>query len=444
MKFGRGVLTIILMATSFDLSVGNIFENKNRSIQLSNTFYNDRNVMRNKEIWNLAEDHIKSIMIARDDSYDLTLHAPCSSPSALWLEEQTAMISSDDLNKIMDWNLFIIPFAYKLYVDAPGKNIQNYSKTVSIMDFLTDNEDMEEYFGPDGEYTEEIRDIFHQARDFWSGSGVADEIHIRGAHGSDLADEHKLIPTLELLFEDSYDKDYTVHDHANEIQDLIMRLPGGYDFPLLTFNAFATDEMNGVDPSIIIGDGYFEFQKASRSESEGERVLLPFSHTFRNVLKSPILGLYVISGPEYVLTHEFAHHVMYAMDLSLEEYKKEELMADAFAAYFLANNNGGDMSSSEISNIHQVAFSVGDCKINDNLHHGTPRQRTCATIWGATFADSDEGRNLNARQLYSGFNNWYSAIEELDEDCTPLSSVSSSKRVHFILLLMIPVAWYLY
>jgi hypothetical protein len=284
------------------------------------------------------------------------------------------------------------------------------------MDFLTDSEEMEEYFGPEGEYTEEIRNIFDQAREFWSGSGVVDEIHIRGAHGSDLADEHKLIPTLELLFEGSYDRDYTVHDHANQIQELIMRLPGGYDFPLLTFNAFATDEMDDVDPSIIIGDGYFEFQKASSSESE---------------------------GPEYVLTHEFAHHVMYAMDLSMDDYKKEELMADAFAAYFLANNNGGDMTSNEISNVHKVAFSVGDCEIKDNFHHGTPRQRTCATIWGATFADSEEGRNLNARQLYTGFNDWYSAIEELDEDCIPLSSVSSRKRIHFILSMAIPIVWYL-
>ena len=68
------------------------------------------------------------------------------------------------------------------------------------------------------------------------------------------------------------------------------------------------------------------------------------------------------------MTHEFAHHVMYAMGLSFEDYKKEELMADAFAAYFLAHNSGGDMTSSEISNIHRVAFSVGDCETSDAFH----------------------------------------------------------------------------
>lgn len=35
---------------------------------------------------------------------------------------------------------------------------------------------------------------------------------------------------------------YTIYDHARDIQQLISRLPGQYSFPLLTFNAFATDE----------------------------------------------------------------------------------------------------------------------------------------------------------------------------------------------------------
>ena len=141
------------------------------------------------------------------------------------------------------------------------------------------------------------------------------------------------------------------------------------------------------------------------------------------------------------MTHEFAHHVMYAMGLSLEDYKKEELMADAFAAYFLAHNSGGDMTSSEISNIHRVAFSVGDCETSDAFHHGTPRERKCSTQFGATFAE--EGRRLNARQLYSKFSDWYSDIEEMDENCVPITSASSGIRLDAILALMIPVLWLL-
>ena len=50
---------------------------------------------------------------------------------------------------------------------------------------------------------------------------------------------------------------------------LITRLPGGYNFPLLTFNAFATDEKGDEESSIIIGDGYFQFQNALGMDSEG-------------------------------------------------------------------------------------------------------------------------------------------------------------------------------
>ena len=176
------------------------------------------------------------------------------------------------MQKIIEWNLFIIPFAYKLYIDVPP----NHSGTFIISNVLST--DKQEYFGTEGEFTNEINNIFEDAQAFWAGSGVEDEIHIRGAHGADLADMDKLIPTLELLFKGSYDDDYTVYDHANEIQELILRLPGGYNFPLLTFNAFATDKMDDADPSIIIGDGYFNFQKASNSESEGKssRCSLPF------------------------------------------------------------------------------------------------------------------------------------------------------------------------
>jgi hypothetical protein len=268
MIIGSGILTIVLMVKSLELSEANLFENTQRSIEVAEALQNDRDVIVNKEVWNLAENHIKSMMAARDDPYDLTLNTPCSSPSTVWLQEQTALISTEDLEKIMEWNLFIIPFAYKLYVEVPEEP-KNLGSVVSIMDLLGQGDD-DEYFGSDGEYTDEIRKIFNEAREFWSGSGVLDEIHIRGAHGSDLADRDKLIPTLEILFEGSYDDDYTVNDHADEIQELILRLPGGYDFPLLTFNAFATDEMDDTDPSIIIGDGYFEFQKASSSDSEGK------------------------------------------------------------------------------------------------------------------------------------------------------------------------------
>lgn len=55
-------------------------------------------------------------------------------------------------------------------------------------------------------------------------------------------------------------------------------------------------------------------------------------------------------------------------------------MADVFSAYFLAHNQGGGMTAGEISAVHQVAFSVGDCQTSHEGHHGTPIQRRCATL----------------------------------------------------------------
>lgn len=258
MIFRSTIISIVLLADTFRLSECNLFDIRPPEISLADGLRNDHNVFVNTEVWNLAEQNIRALKVT--DPFDFKSNALCSSPSSVWLQEQTALVAPEDLDKILKWNLYIIPFAYKLYIEEDTQEFFGIDVPVYS----------EEYFGVNGEYTEEIRDIFQEAQEFWSGSGVVDTIFIRGAHGSDLEDREKLIPTLELLFEGSYNEEYTVEDHADEIQDLIERLPGQYEFPLLTFNAFATDAMDDVDPSIIIGDGYFEFQKASNSDSEGK------------------------------------------------------------------------------------------------------------------------------------------------------------------------------
>lgn len=260
-----------------------------------------------------------------------------------------------------------------------------------------------EYIGTDGKYTQEINSILEQAQSFWSDSGVNDDIRILGAHGSDIADLHnKLIPTLEVLYgtryEDENGHEYTIMDHAMDIQDLIMRLPGGYDYPLLTFNAFATDEDEydtNNHPSIIIGDGYFQFQESIGFELE---------------------------GPEYALTHEHAHHLQFLLDAPevRESARHQELMADALSAYFLAHEHGLDMSSNEISHLRQIAYSAGDCETSNDGHHGTPRQRRCATAWGASLSQNENGAGdtvLDVSKLKNKFNDWYEDIDSLDESC---------------------------
>lgn len=325
----------------------------------------------------------------------------CSSPSSKWLKSIIADISAQDLTTFFDNHLHILTFVYKLHI-APRQYDQ-------------------EYFGLDGEYTQEIRSVHYQAQEFWSqDSGIEDEIYLLSAHGSDLADRHgKLVPTLELLFHSTYDSDYTVYDHATDIQELINRLPGGYNFPLLTFNAFATDEMDDAneDSSIIIGDGYFQFQQALGMDSE---------------------------GPEYAHAHEFSHHLQFLLgsvpDTNKSEVvqgiKKSELLADAFSAYFLAHDQGGNMASDEISNVHSAAFSVGDCVKGSVGHHGTPIQRRCATVWGAALAENDEEEidKMDLFEFQDRFDKWYERVDDLSESCQHVHSSATSRPYQILFL----------
>ena len=80
--------------------------------------------------------------------------------------------------------------------------------------------------GLDGEYTNEITLVHEQAQQFWSDSGVNDDINLLCVHGTDLADSNNLIPTLEILFQKDYNDEYTVYDHEKDIQQLIQRLHG--------------------------------------------------------------------------------------------------------------------------------------------------------------------------------------------------------------------------
>ena len=196
------------------------------------------NVILNTDIGEIFASEMKAIMVSRENPS--IFRTPCTSPSAKWLQELTTSVSDDDLANFFDWYLHVIPFAYKLFIEG--------------------NDYDDEYFGLHGEYTDEVKSIHRRAEDFWSDLGGQDigDIPLFCAHGSALADRDKLIPTLELLFGGSYDAQYTVEDHANDIQELILRLPGQYDYPLMTFNAFATDEVDENGPSIIIGDGYFQ------------------------------------------------------------------------------------------------------------------------------------------------------------------------------------------
>ena len=109
-----------------------------------------------------------------------------------------------------------------------------------------------------------------------------------------------------------------------------------------------------------------------------------------------------------------------------------------FLFLVLAHNMGGDMTGDEISNVNTVAYSVGDCETSNAAHHGTPSQRKCATIWGASMSDSKDGQHLNMFELATRFDTWFARVDDMDEYCDHPSSSASSNTKNFVFLLSAP------
>ena len=254
---------------------------------------------------------------------------------------------------LYDSRILDMPYIYKHYIDK--------------------NEE-DESFGYDGSQTDELIQRHKDTMAFWTKADVDDSITTDGIlllsmHGSDLMDNEKLVPTIIHMFD--FDNENDILQFAEKVQEYVMALPGKYDNPLLTMNAVATRGGRGSRTgksiaSLIIGDGVLEFVKDSNLSS---------------------------TGPDFVHAHEFAHHLQYEMDMEhgvppgyKNDIRRKELMADAISAYFLAHDRGGNMDAHEISEFSVTAFATGDCNTGQEDHHGSPKQRYCASVWGASRA----------------------------------------------------------
>ena len=80
-------------------------------------------------------------------------------------------------------------------------------------------------------------------------------------------------------------------------------------------------------------------------------------------------------------------------------------MADAYSAYYLSHARGASMQWKRVKQFLAVFFNLGDCSIEDNGHHGTPRQRMAAAEWGYSVANNaqKQGHILTARQFTTKF-----------------------------------------
>jgi hypothetical protein len=289
-----------------------------------------------------------------------------------------------------------------------------------------------EFFGTYGEKTDMMISNHNKLITFWSASESQQDLSIEnessvlasnnvlllGMHGIDLADETKLDATLQQIHQIDYN---TASSLRQIIHSIIEQIPNTYNNPLLTANAMAIqslnpDGSNTERDSIVIGDGIFEF------------------------LQWLDLPEY---GPIYIHAHEFGHHLQYNLQIDTSSSNNNnnngqssststtiavvtrwwEMMADTFGSYFTSHSLGGAMvdatTTTSLLDIHRAAFSMGDCEDTIGTHHGTPRQRECASNYGADLAlvsYYDGGYIIPPMKLQQAFNEHYEKLVRLDSN----------------------------
>lgn len=291
----------------------------------------------------------------------------CSSDLYNWAREKARQIGFSRYLTLAEYDVPFLLYVYKHYIDD-GRNGGEG-----------------EYFGTMGQYTDKLLRRHEQTSQFWrrvdamSGKvldrkAAQNKVILLGMHGNDFASRSNLFETLSFLYPGRLRKD--IKAEAKAIQALIEQIPDAYDNPILSLNALAVtaDWVSGRDApdALLIGDG-----------------LLQFLHD----------GGLGDDGPDFIHSHEWGHHLQFDYhDASIEAllFNKEltegeatrrgEMMADAFGAYFLAHPDGGNFDEGKVRLLNDIAFSIGDCKIEKDAHHGTPPQRECAATFGTKLA----------------------------------------------------------
>jgi hypothetical protein len=229
-----------------------------------------------------------------------------------------------------------------------------------------------------------------------------------GMHGNDFATRANLIDTLSFLYPGRLRKD--IKAEAKAIQALIEQIPDAYDNPILSLNALAVtaDWVSGRDApdALLIGDGLLQFLHDSGLGDD---------------------------GPDFIHSHEWGHHLQFdfhdgSIDALLfnnkmskgEATRRGEMMADAFGAYFLTHPDGGKLDENKVRLLNDIAFSIGDCKIDKDAHHGTPLQRECAAVFGSKVAlglvGGDSGNLIHPERFRQVFDTALPGMLQLDDE----------------------------
>jgi hypothetical protein len=247
-----------------------------------------------------------------------------------------------------------------------------------------ENSSANQYFSRNGEYTQTLTKTFKDLKRFWNIE--TSNMVLAAMHGNMLTNKTRLVRTYEIVgFPTAVAENYA--DFVLEILDAYPQLRNG-DHPIFTFNAFALSGFEyapvGIIPNkIIMGDGILEAYTA--------------------------IG-YGDVAPKAILAHELGLHIQFQLNLftgegTPEATRRTELMADAYAAYYLSHSRGAAMQWKRVQQFLVVFFNIGDCSFNSTGHHCTPTQRMAAAQFGYNVANSaqKQGHILTAQQFTALF-----------------------------------------
>ena len=283
---------------------------------------------------------------------------------------------SASISDIDDFELFVVLNYFII-------NIPTYEA------LLFDNDGSDEYFGTEGQYTHRVTKSFKDLKRFWDI--YSDDIVLIDMHGSVLLDDDKTIRVYMALFGMTREEAEELWSTLKMFVNLDSESWHYGNHPILSLNAFAFSNYGeeippfGIIPDkLVMGDGIMEF-----AEEVG----------------------YGDVGVEAIMAHEFAHHIQFEngyFDSPLsgpEATRRTELMADAFASYYLNHARGAAMQWKRVKQFLAMYYSIGDCAFDNNGHHGTPQQRMRAAEWGYSVANAaqKQGHILSSQQLYEMF-----------------------------------------
>jgi hypothetical protein len=238
-------------------------------------------------------------------------------------------------------------------------------------------------FGVNGEYTQPLTKTFKDLKRFWDIQ--SQDMVMVAMHGKMMYDRERVVQVFQLYGNSLATSEWA----ADNVITLLNERPAyrNGDHPIFTFNAYAARAKDFIPPygpvpdKITMGDGIMD--------------------SFTD------LGFEDVA-PQAILAHEFGHHIQFDLNLfdspitdRPEATRRIELMADAYAAYFLSHSRGAAMQWKRVQQFLAVFFNIGDCQFASNGHHGTPIQRMAAAEWGYKLADNakKQGHILTSQEF---------------------------------------------